>query len=466
MSGASRIVIESRPGETRAAVVDSSDEPLEFRIERETSTSRVGALCLGRVKAVRADIGAAFVDIGSGQDGFLNLKGAARDALGTNVYEGAAVLVQVTRDVAAGKGPALSTGIDLVGAALVLTPGKPGLGLSGRISDDEERSRLKNLFADRDVSEAGVVVRTDAAAMSDNDILAEMTRLDDRWAAIRERAASSDAPANLIAAPGLAERLLSRYAGPSLAEILVDDAETAKRLEIHIAETLGTACPAPVMTKGDAAAFTAADLEDAFDAALSPHVSLPGGGSLIVTETPAMTAVDVNAGRAAAGNPERLALETNLEAADMIAHQLRLRGIGGLIAVDFMKMREEPNRKRVLAALGAAFRGDPDSPRAGVFSRFGLVDIVRQNRGASLARVLLERGERLSPESAALDALDKIRRRKGTDALLRGAPEVCRELAGPLAEIRKNLEQRLGFVIRLEEIPGAAPDYVEIEDAR
>ncbi|MGJ3258190.1 MAG: ribonuclease E/G [Rhodospirillales bacterium] len=461
----SRIVIETRPGETRAAVLDQAGEPVEFRIERETSRSRVGALCLGRVKTVRADIGAAFVDIGAGQDGFLNLKSADRDTLGTNVSEGAAVLVQVTRDAAAGKGPALSTGIDLVGAALVLTPGKPGLGLSGRISDDGTRARLKSLFADRDVSAAGIVIRTDAAAMSDNDILAETARLDARWQAVRDRAAASDAPACLIAAPGLAERLVNRYAGPSLAEILVDDAEAAKRLEAHVAETLGAVCPAPVMTKGGETAFAAADLEDAFDAALSPHVMLPGGGGLIVTETPAMTTVDVNAGRAAAGNPERLALETNLAAAGAIAHQLRLRGIGGLIAVDFMKMREDRNRQRVLAALGTAFRGDPDNPRAGAFSRFGLVDVVRQNRGASLAQALLERGDRLTPESAALEALEKIRRRRGTAAWLRGSPEVCRELQGPLAEIRKNLERRLGFVIRLEEVPGAAPDHVEIEDA-
>lgn len=465
MSGASRIVIETRPGEIRAAVLDGTNNPIAFRIERETSQSLVGGIYLGRVLAVRPEIGAAFVDLGLGTDGFLNLKGGDTDACGTRIEEGAAILVQLTRDAEPGKGPALAAHIDFVGAALVLTPGKPGLGLSGRIEDEETRVRLKSLFTNHDFSDAGLVVRTDAADLPDAGISDEYVRLQARWGELRDAMGNVTAPACLIDPPGLSERLVSQYAGPGLSRILVDDGDMLTRLKTHIDNTLGDAAPAPEITNGGEAAFKAAEIEDAFEAALSDHVPLKGGGSLIITETPAMTTVDVNAGRAAAGNPERLALETNLEAAKALARELMLRGIGGLIAVDFLKMREEQNKKRVLGALNAAFRSDPDGPRTGTFSRFGIVDIVRRRNGASLSEMMMDRRSRQTPETAALGILDKIRRRGGTGSVLKCSPDVRARIEGPLANIRKNLEHRLGFVIRLEEVPGAAPDHAEIEDA-
>lgn len=464
MSSAARIVIDTRPGETRAAVLDGSDNPIAFRIERATSQSLVGGIYLGRVLKVRAEIGAAFVDIGAGIDGFLNLKGLDKDACGACIAEGAAILVQLTRDAEPGKGPALAVNIDFVGAALVITPGKPGLGLSGRIEDEETRARLKSLFSNHDFSDTGLVIRTDAAETSDVEILDEFLRLQARWEGLRSVMANTNAPACLISPPGLPERLVTQYAGPGLKQILVDDPDLLTRLRVHIETTLGDTAPRPEITAGGESAFKMAEIEDAFEDALSAHVPLKNGGSLIITETPAMTTVDVNTGRGAAGNPERLAVETNLEAAKVLARELILRGIGGLIAVDFLKMREEQNQKRILGALNAAFKNDPDGPRTGSFSRFGIVDIVRRRSGASLSEVMMERDMRPSPETAAIRVLDQIRRRGGTGALLKTSPDVRAHLEGPLAQIRKNLEHRLGFVIRLEEVPNAPRDYAEIED--
>lgn len=463
MSGARRIVIETRPGEVRAAALDDTGRAIAFRIERETGRSLVGGIYLGQVQAVRREIGAAFVDIGIGVDGFLNLKQGAADCTGAAIVEGAAVPVQVSRDAAEGKGPALSSTIDIVGAALVLTPGKPGLGLSGRISDDGVRARLKGLFDGQDFSAVGLVVRTGAEGMADTDILAAFSKLQRRWQDMQEQLKSLKAPAVLQPAPGLAERMVNQFAGPQTREIIADDTDTLLRLQAHVEGALDASLPSPLLCPGGKPAFEAAGLEEAFEAALSPFVALPSGGSLIISETPAMTAVDVNAGRAAGGNPERLALETNLEAATALAYALRLRGIGGLIAVDFLKMREEASQKRVLAALGKAFRGDPESPRTGTFSRFGLVDIVRQSRGPSLGDVLLARTQSRTPESAALDALAGIERRGGSGAVLRASPAVCACLEGPLLEIRKKLERKLGFVIRLEPVPGAGMEMIEVE---
>lgn len=464
MSSAARIVIDTRPGEIRAAVLDGSNNPIAFRIERATSQSLVGGIYLGRVLKVRPEIGAAFIDIGVGMDGFLNLKGIDTDACGTRIAEGAAILVQLTRDAEPGKGPALAVNIDFVGAALVFTPGKPGLGLSGRIKDEDTRSRLKSLFSNHDFSDAGLVIRTDAAEIEGKDIVEEFVRLQKRWEDLRGEMRNANVPACLVSAPGLPERLVSQFAGPGLNEILVDDADMLTRVRAHIETTLGDAAPDPEITVAGESAFKMAEIEDAFEDALSAYVPLNNGGSLIITETPAMTTVDVNTGRGAAGNPERLAVETNLEAAKVLAKELMLRGIGGLIAVDFLKMREEQNQKRVLGALNAAFKSDPDGPRTGNFSRFGIVDIVRRRSGASLSEVMIERDMRPSPEAAAIRALDQIRRRGGTRAVLKTSSDVRAQIEGPLAQIRKNLERRLGFVIRLEEVPTAARDYAEIED--
>ncbi len=463
MPGARRIVIETRPGEVRAAVLDGRNNPVAFRVERDTARSLTGAVLLGRVRTVRRDLGAAFVDIGDDADGFLNIRGSTGDACGTALAEGAAVLVQIGRDATVGKGAQLGTAIDIPGAALVLTPGRPGLGLSARIGDDDARARLKSLFADEDFSADGLVVRTGARDMADADIVAEYTALQARWRDLRDGLAKLSPPTTVIPAPAFAERIVSRFAGPETQEIIADDADTLARLGAHLAQAPAWAGTALRMADGGAPAFRDAGIEDAFEAALSPHVALPGGGALIVSETPAMTAVDVNAGRAQGGDPERLALDTNLQAAVALAETLMLRGIGGLIAVDFLKMRDDANRKRVLSALVDAFKGDTDKPRIGDFSRFGIVDIVRQSHGPSLAGLFLARTESMTPESAALEALARIERRGGSGARLHAAPEVCTCLDGPLAEIRKKLEHRLGFVIALEAVPGAATSTLEIE---
>lgn len=462
MSGAARIVIETRPGEIRAAALNGKGVPIAFRVERETTRSHVGGIVFGRVRAVRRDIGAAFVDIGHGTDGFLNIKSTDVDATGTPIEEGAAILVQVSRDGEDDKGPALNTAIDMVGTALVLTPGRPGLGLSGRIGDDDTRARLKGLFSETDVSADGIVVRTAAAGAPDGDILSEFAVLQKRWQDMRDGLQGRNVPESVQSAPGLAERMINQFAGPGT-DVIVDDGDTLSQLKAFMSAAPGRALPALRLSKDGVPAFCDAGIEDAFAAALLPYVPLPSGGSLIITETPAMTTIDVNAGRAAAGNPERLALESNLEAATALAHALRLRGIGGLIAVDFMKMRDDANQKRVLAALGDALRGDPDNARAGTFSRFGIVDIVRQNRGVSLAGLFYTSTESLTPESAALEALARIARQGGSGALLKAAPDVCACLDGPLAAVRKKLESRLGFVIALEAVRGAAMETLEIE---
>lgn len=463
MSGGVRLVIESRPGELRAAVLDNTNSPIAFHVERDTRRSHIGALYLGRVAAVRSSLGAAFIDLGLGIDGFLNLKAGDTDARGERIVEGAGILVQITRDAGGDKGPALGMAIDIAGQALVLTPGRPGLGLSGRIKDEAQRHRLKSLFADADVTAVGLVVRTAATKLTDAEVLSELQALNGRWQTMQDHLEGVSAPAMVAPAPGLIERLIAEHGGAGIHDILLDDADAMERLKASMAGGSPGSQPTLLQAPARTAAFVDAGLEDAFEAALSPIVSLPGGGTLIITETPAMATIDVNAGRGAAGDEERLALETNLQAASALARQLRLRGIGGLIAVDFLKMRTEDNRKKILSALKAAFRSDPGGPRIGDFSAFGIVDIVRRRVSPSLGATFLVAHRTLSPETVALQALAAIRRKGGASAGLKVHPDVAAQLNGPLASVRKTLEVTLGFVIRVEASKTAGIETIEIE---
>ena len=380
MSALLRVAVEGRPGEVRVAVVDAEGEAVSFAIERTHRRSQVGRVVLGRVTAVRNDIGAAFIDIGDTADGFLNLGKSER----AEVREGMAVVVEVDRDADAGKGP-----------------------------------RLRR--ADRDADTKGAV------------------------------------PRELSPPLGLAGRTVAQFGAERIAEIIVDDADLYAALS-------GAGVPCRMTAAGERA-FHALDLDDAFNAALAPAVSLSGGGALTIDETAAMTTIDVDAGGRRAANPARLALDANLAAAAEIACQLRLRGIGGIVAVDFLKMTAKADRERVLSTLKDAVRDDPGEVQVAGFSPFGVVEMLRGRTQPSLAGVMLEGKRRLSAETVALQALDDVVGRRGTSARVRVAPAVAMLLDGALRSARAEAEARLGFDIRVEAVSHRAIEDYAIEDA-
>lgn len=391
MREARRIVIEVRPGEVRAAAIDVDGTPFAFEVERRGDRSQVGAIYVGRVTAVRANLGAAFVNIGAPLDGFLNLKGK----YGPGIEEGRAVVVRVTRDAEGDKGARLAAGIEL----------PDGIDI-----------------------------------------------------------ATLPVPSEIMPAPGLPTRCLNAWFGAGTEQILIDDADVFNELRRVSARDLPAALDRLERTTGAVSVFDMAGLADAFAAALQPVMPLPGGGTLLIHETPAMTTIDVNAGRAEAGGAERLALDTNVQAAVAVARALRLRAIGGLIAVDFLRMNDDAGRARVLAALKDAFAGDPGEPQAAGFSPFGVVEIVRRRRGPSLAGMYLQAVTRKTAETVALEALDAVRRRGGAAATLKVTLAVAAQLQGPLAPDRRALESRLGFDIRIEAVSHNDDERFEIED--
>lgn len=458
MSVVYRIAIETRPGETRVALIDQENNPIQFLIERDHERSLVGGIYLGRVAAVRKSIGAAFIDIGGGVDGFLNIKEGAKDACGTAINEGAAVLVQVNRDAEASKGPSLTTQIDIAGKYMVMTPGKSGIGVSKRITEDAERDRIRSCFDNLDVEKMGFVVRTAAQTIKSDKLAAEALTLMGKWEALQSDAQALTAPSGIHQSESLALRVVNAWAPDHTDEVVVDSTLAAQLIRD------GSDVGDLVRQTKNIPAFEDTGTADAFEAALLPTIPLSSGGSIIVSETPAMTTIDVNAGRGHGGDVERLALDINLEAAVATAQAILQRNIGGLIAIDFMRLKKSENKSAVLSALRRAFADNPRGPRIGDFSAFGLVDVVCRREGKSLGEYYLSNQHVKSVETVAIDILTLLNRRGGTSAHVRVSKHVNDVLHGALTGSVKGLEDRLGFAIDIETVDVTDAQYYEIVD--
>lgn len=383
MASVKTIAIEYRPGEVRAAAIDANGDVIEFRVERTHDRSLVGGIYLGRVLAVREEIGAAFVDIGVERDAFLNLHRIKKkddrrqDGHGTEIVEGAAILVRVDRDAQSDKGARLTTKVDPL-----------------------------------DIP---------------NDI---------------------KCPSILFEPPNLSVRAVNDWLGPDTERVIVDDA----RLAADVRALIQGDIPEIVVLHTEQA-FDEMGIADVFDAQLSPVVHLPNGGMIIIERTSAMTTIDVNVGQGMEGNAERAALQTNREAVHAIARALRLRNIGGLIAVDFLKMSSKADNEEIVSALREALADDPAQADTSKMSGFGVIEIARRQISASIHEVFLQTKLMPSPATLGLEALNKIRKQRGTSATITGSQDVIAALKGPLNDVKVALESELGFMIQLETSP-------------
>jgi len=394
------ILISTSPGETRTALL-ADGRLVEVFMSRAGAESLVGNIYLGRVLSVNKGLDAAFVDTGTGRDGFLALPEVrppggtdsgpdsgtegVKDGIGDYLNEGASVLVQVLRDAAEDKGPKLTTRMTLPGVHLIYRPRQAGVGVSRRISDDAERDRLLGLVTKlapeglkEDLKEdGGFIVRTAAAGAEDGVIEAEAGRLTARWRGVEEQAETAGAPRLLIGEATPALRALRDAGGAGIKKILADDAETLAGLRGFCEAEMPAVAPLCALHQGPEALFDAYGVEEQIDAALSPRVALPGGGSLIISQTPALCAIDVNTGAADEGSRERTAGRVNREAAREIARQIRLRNLSGLIVADFVPVRGAGPKQAVLDALRQAAADDTLPVYVGGYTRLGLVEMTR-----------------------------------------------------------------------------------------
>ncbi len=475
MAGAG-ILVESLPGDVRIARLEDG-VLTAFRVE--TGGGTLGDIRLGRVGKIHAGLQAAFVDVGLARDGFLGLaeaRGAASprpdERIGDHVAEGDAVLVQVLREPLEDKGAKLTRDLTLPGRLLVFTPCQPGLRLSRRLAGDDAR-RLREAITPLLAEGEGVVVRSAAAAADDAALAAELLRLRAAWSETERAAAAARAPALVRAAPDALEMLLLEEPN-GIAEIVVDDPAALQRLRALAATHVPALAERIRPHRGLRPLFEEEGVAAQLEACLERRVPLPGGGSLIIDETAALVAIDVNSGSRSEG--DETAHRVNLAAAAEIARQIRLRELSGLIVVDALGGRNQRRRAEFLDALRAAVAADRVPVRVFGFTPAGLVEMTRQRLRPSLAQSLLGacpacRGGGLvrAPRAAAMDALRAVlaerRARPGRAVRLRAAPAVAAALAAEAGSARLAVEERLGGPLAVVAEEGLAPTGHVVEEA-
>jgi ribonuclease G len=470
------VLISASPGETRTALL-THGRLVEILISRAGGESLVGNVYLGRVASVNKGLDAAFVDIGTERDGFLAVAEArtetrpagkeGRDAIGDYLNEGVEVLVQVTRDPLEHKGAKLTTRMTLPGVNLIFRPRQAGIAISRRIDDDAVRARLTDLitglapkFTQDLASGGGFIVRTAAAGSEAPAIEEEAARLTARWREIEDRAATAKPPRLLLAEVSPAFGALRDGGGSGIEKIIADDADALAGVRGFCEAEMPAQAKLLELHQGPEALFEAYGVEEQIDAALSPTVALPGGGSLIISQTPALTAIDVNTGSADKGSRERTAFQVNLEAAHEVVRQIRLRNLSGLIVIDFVPVRDNARKQEVVDALRQAAAAASISVFIAGTTRLGLVEMTRPRHGPTLLDILCGVTASAptavkSPLTLALEALRAVLRRGGgTGVTLKASPDVIEALRAPegpgsAALALRQAEQRLGLAIGL-----------------
>jgi ribonuclease G len=429
------ILINVTPQETRVAITGSGVVQ-ELLIERAASRGLVGDVYMGRVSRVLPGMQSAFVDIGLDRAAFLHVadiweqrKASEEPAkpIEKILTEGQSILVQVIKDPIGTKGARLSTQVSIAGRLLVYLPQDPHIGISQRIEGEGGRQmlreRLKELVpADE---KGGFIMRTLAEAASDEELRADLDYLRHLWQVIRERSVASSAGKAGAAAPmrlyqdlSLAQRVLRDMVGADTGRVVVDSRENYQRLAAFADSYMPKVRGKLEHYTGERPIFDMYNVEPEIEKALSRRVELKSGGSLVIDQTEALTTVDVNTGGfVGSRNFDDTVFKTNLEAAQSIARQLRLRNLGGIIIVDFIDMQSDEHRAAVLDEFKRALARDHTRVTVNGFTALGLVEMTRKRTRESLAHVLCEpcascagRGEVKTAHTVCYEILREILR--------------------------------------------------------
>ncbi|HXV75095.1 MAG TPA: Rne/Rng family ribonuclease [Candidatus Polarisedimenticolaceae bacterium] len=374
---------------------------VELRVEPDGDEPRSGRILRARVTKVLPGLEAAFVDVGGERGAFLHASELppweppdAAPPIERRLHEGQVLTVQVEREAVGEKGARLTCRLALPGPALVLLPGVGSLAVSRRIPQREERARLSRLLEQLPRSAGGWIARTAASGRELPALAAEAASLVERWRDAQQRAGAPNArlPVVLLREPSLLEQTVQDIPADRLARIVVDD-ETDRATLLRASPPLDAALARRIETyAGRDSLFANAGIDAEIDRALRPRVWLRSGGYIVIEETEALVSIDVNTAKHTGRTDlEQTVLETNLEAADEVARQLRLRGLGGIIVIDMIDMSEPDSRQRVVERFRRALLADPARTRVVGLSELGLLELTRQSKRPGLARQLTER---------------------------------------------------------------------------
>jgi ribonuclease G len=418
VSRTDEVLINVGIAETRVALMRQGKleelvlERLPEREEGRAGHSVIGNIYLGQVQRVLPGMQAAFVEVGLERCGFLGareaaclaeltiMRGDAPPPISACVTEGESILVQAVKDPIGDKGARLSANVTLPGRLLVLVPYQQGVAMSRRVQEGEERDRLQalveNLTArvaqeDSVAADAGYIVRTAAVGASEQDIEDDIRRLTGEWSAILDTQKRAHPPAIVYADLDPVTRSLRDHVKGDVRRVLIDQPKAFARAKDYCAGTMPEMVDRLELYNGPGELFESMGVEAEIESLFGPRVALASGGWITIETTEALTAVDVNSGSyTAATGLEETSLRTNLDACDAVARQLRLRGIGGLIIIDFIHLNEPANIDKVVTRLAENFRYDPVPTQMTGMSEFGVVQVTRKRVREPLSRLLTE----------------------------------------------------------------------------
>jgi ribonuclease G len=389
----------------------------EYTVEREGDQNIVGGIFKGRVKNIEGGLKAMFVDIGLDKNAFLHFWDAIPAALDTGLEEiqregkkktqkkitskdipdiypiGSEIVIQVSKGPIGTKGPRVTTNISLAGRYLVLMPYTEQFGISRKIEDPKERARLRKIVQKLSVPEGmGIIMRTVASGTRARHFVRDLAMLLEQWAEIEARRAANPAPACIYQEPGLIERAARDFLTEEVNQVICDDAETTEQIR-EIAGKISRRAKRRVhhMPVTSQPIFERIGIQKQIDEAFSRQVWLPCGGYIVIDETEALIAIDVNTGRnRGAKDVDKMILQTNIEAAQEVARQLRLRNIGGLVVIDLIDMRHRKDQQAVYKAIKDRLKKDKAKTQVLQISSIGLMEMTRQRLNESLRDSMYE----------------------------------------------------------------------------
>jgi ribonuclease G len=408
-----RLVINCEKLENRVALLDSGVVE-EYNIERVGTSSIINSVFKGRIRNIEQGLKAMFIDIGLDKNAFLhfwdaipaalegmeevNRRGAKKKKrieskdIPTLYPVGSEIMVQVTKGPVGNKGPRVTTNISLAGRLLVLMPLNDTCGISRKIEDPKERARLRKILEDIDLPEGmGVILRTEAMGKRARHIIRDLNILIEQWndtVAVRD---SQPAPVCCLQEPDLIERTVRDFLTEDIDEVACDDQATVERMQKLATQISKRAKRRINFYQGQTALFEHYGIQKQIDNAFYRQVWLPCGGYIVIDQTEALVAIDVNTGRNKGNkDQDKLLTETNLEAAAEVARQLRLRNMGGLIVVDFIDMKHRKDQQAVYKAMLQHLKRDKAKTQVTQISPFGLMEMTRQRLNESLGTTLYE----------------------------------------------------------------------------
>ena len=405
-----KLIISVEKLERRVALLEEGQLE-EYNVERERSRNIAGSVFKGRVKNIEPGLKAMFVDIGLDKNAFLHFWDAIPAALDSGIEEiersdrkqpkkrltakdipsiypiGSEVIVQVTKGPIGSKGPRVSTNLSFAGRYLVLMPFSDRSGISRKIEDPKERARLRKILRELDIPDGiGVIIRTVGEGQRARYFVRDLHYLLEQWSRVEQQIAARPAPARVFEEPDLVERTVRDFLTDEIDEVVCDERESVDRMVEMVGQISRRARNRIKFYDGTAPIFETFGVQKQIDDAFHRQVWLKCGGYIVIDETEALVAIDVNTGRNKGGRDvEKTILQTNLEAADEIARQLRLRNIGGLIIGDFIDMKNRKDQQQVYQRMRERLKRDKAKTHVLPISSLGLMEMTRQRAQESLS---------------------------------------------------------------------------------